>query len=123
MEDLERWATTCVGVACKGQVTSGGSLMAWTDELWKGRVIDAVDSDERNAKLGPLCPDVYADHQTPCGYPTPYGFTQPDRFVNEEWFGLFRVQQQCANKVDRIEPRESWFRIKALWKGGGCLLQ
>ena len=26
--------------------------MAWVDEWWKGRVIDAVDADERNAMLG-----------------------------------------------------------------------
>ena len=30
--------------------------------------------------------------------------------------------QPCANWVDQIEPRESWFRIKMLWTTGGCLL-
>ena len=121
IEGIEKNAVTCTH-GCESRTVAGGSVMAWVDEWWKGRVIDAVDSDERNAVLGPLCPDVLAELQSPCGYPTPYGFTQPDRFVNEEWFGLFRVKQPCANQVDQIEPREAWFRIKALWKYGGCLL-
>ena len=121
IEGIEKNAVTCVE-GCESRSVAGGSIMAWVDEWWKGRVIDAVDSDERNTLLGPLCPDKWAELQSPCGYPTPYGDTQPDRFVNEEWFGLFRVGKACANDVDLIVPRESWFRIKALWKWGGCIV-
>jgi hypothetical protein len=121
IEGIEKNAITCTH-GCESNSVAGGSIMAWVDEWWKGRVIDAVDADERNVQLGPLCPDLLAEMQSPCGYPTPFGFTQPDRFVNEEWFGLFRVKQPCANRVDQIEPREAWYRIKALWKHGGCLL-
>ena len=35
VEDLERHSTTCVGEQCKERLASGGSLMAWSDELWK----------------------------------------------------------------------------------------
>ena len=87
-------------------------------------MIDAVDTDDRNAQLGSLCAggDKLADFHSPCGYPTIYGATQPDSFVNEEWFGLFRVKRPCDDNVDQIEPREAWYRIKFVWKEGGCLL-
>ena len=123
IEGIEQNAVTCVA-GCESNTVAGGSIMAWVDEWWKGRVIDAVDTDERNTMLGSLCSggDKISDQQTPCGYPTIYGATQPDSFVNEEWFGLFRVKQPCDDNVDQIEPREAWYRIKWLWKQGGCLL-
>ena len=94
--------------------------MAWQDEWWKGRVIEAVNFDSRTATMGGLCPDLYADTHSGCGYPSG---AQPDtyvneltltltltlaltltltlaltltRYVNEEWFGLFAIAQpQC----------------------------
>ena len=61
--------------------------MAWTDELWKGRVIDATDTDHRNDQMTQameVCPDPSETYHSPCGYPSA---AQPDTFVNEEWLG------------------------------------
>lgn len=121
VEDVERNVVTCRS-GCESQTVAGSSVMAWVDEWWKGRVIDAVDADERNGKLGSLCPDGNEKLQTPCGYPTVYAPTQPDSFVNEEWFGLMKVKRSCADFVDQIEPREAWYRMKQLWTTGGCVL-
>ena len=71
--------------------------------------------------MGGLCPDLYADSHSGCGYPSaaqpdtyvneanpnpypyPYPYPYPDpnltlalaltlsRYVNEEWFGLFAI--------------------------------
>ena len=100
VEDIERHASACV-VGCApeaARVTMGGAVIGWADEWWKGRVIDAVEFDNRSDAIAHLCPDPWATQHTPCGYPSP---TQPDTYVNEEWFGLFRVAQKCANNVDQ----------------------
>ena len=82
VEDLERHASACqVGCAPQeGRIALGGSIMAWQDEWWKGRVIEAVNFDSRTATMGGLCPDLYADSHSGCGYPSA---AQPDTCVNE----------------------------------------
>ena len=92
VEDLEKYSTTCVGAQCKVPAASGGSLMAWVDEMWKGRVIDATGRDSRNELMDQVCPDKNQFFHTPCGYPSQ---AQPDLFVKEEWFGLFAVKHSC----------------------------
>ncbi|KAL1529856.1 hypothetical protein AB1Y20_000787 [Prymnesium parvum] len=75
--------------------------MAWVDETWKGRVIDAIDTDERSEEMA--CPDGRSDIHSPCGYPSG---GQPDTFVNEEWFGLNEVYSLCPkSEVDQLRPR------------------
>ena len=49
--------------------------LTWQDEWWKGRVIEAVNFDSRTETMGGLCPDVYADTHSGCGYPS---VAQPD---------------------------------------------
>ena len=85
IEDLERHSTTCVGPQCKEPVASGGSLMAWVDELWKGRVEEAMlGEDPRVSAMESvrMCPDRSQFYHALCGYPSG---AQPDQFVNEEW--------------------------------------
>ena len=120
VEDIERHASACVtGCANEsGRVVIGGSIMAWVDEMWKGRVIDAVEFDNRSEAMGAMCPDPWANVHTPCGYPSG---AQPDTYVNEEWFGILAVEKPCGNGVDRLRARRAWHRLKLLWKDGGCI--
>ena len=105
VEDLERHSPTCVAGCAEPRVASGGALIGWADELWKGRVIDSSAFDNRTARLRQqLCPDADAWLQTPCGYPSP---AQPDTYVNEEYFGIFAVNASCRVgdvTVDRLRP-------------------
>ena len=120
VEDIERHSSACV-VGCappEARVMIGGAIIGWADELWKGRVIDAVEFDNRSDAIGHLCPDPWANRHTPCGYPSP---TQPDTYVNEEWFGILTSERSCANRVDRLRARTAWHRLRFLWKDGGCL--
>ena len=74
--------------------------MAWADELWKGRVIDAVHRDARNTLMDSVCPDKDQFYHSPCGYASA---AQPDTFVNEEWFGTSRD----TNSTKRRRPHHS----------------
>ena len=58
-EDLERHSSACQhGCAPEAdRVCVGGSIMAWVDEWWKGRVIEATSFDTRTDTMGDLCPD------------------------------------------------------------------
>ena len=122
VEDLERHAITCTEGCADPQVTSGGTVMAWVDEYWKGRVIDSLQADNRTAAMAALCPDNDAHAHSPCGYPSS---AQPDGYVNEEWFGLFEVPRVCLARkgvlMDQMLPRAAWQRLKLLWTRGGCI--
>lgn len=113
--------------------------MAWADELWKGRVIDAVHRDARNTLMDSVCPDKDQFYHSPCGYASaaqplssqphtahPHSISlprhryasaaQPDTFVNEEWFGLFAIEQahgmrlkQGASHTPSPTPRPSLY--------------
>ena len=126
VEDLERHSSACE-VGCESdesRVALGGSIMAWQDEWWKGRVIEAVAFDNRTDAMaddrGSLCPDPLATRHSACGYPSG---AQPDTYVNEEWFGLFTIHRpQCqSGDIDQVRARDAWFRLKLIWKYGSCL--
>ena len=111
------WVLTLTESLARQPVVSGGAVLGWIDEYWKGRVIDSDEVDVRSSAMA--CPDAFADRHTSCGYPSASG--QPDRFVNEEWFGLFSLVGQCEkSQIDQIKPRAAWFGLKALWTTGGC---
>ena len=134
-EDLERHSSACQhGCAPEAdRVCVGGSIMAWVDEWWKGRVIEATSFDTRTDTMGDLCPDLEANVHSPCGYPTLANGedtgSQPDSYVNEEWFGLFHVSEPTCKsggswglKVDKLKARDAWLRLKLLWARGSCLV-
>jgi hypothetical protein len=119
-EDIERHSSACKYgcVPEESRVVLGGAIIGWADEWWKGRVIDATEFDARTWRMGAACPDPYAHVHSPCGYPSG---AQPDQYVNEEWFGLFKAERRCVDGPDRIRPRTAWERIRMLWRRGGCL--
>ena len=116
VEDLERHATTCTS-NCHTKTVAGGTLIAWVDEAWKGRVIDSVESDARTVAMTG-CPDPLATAHTACGYPSAGQF---DTYVNEEWYGFNRVVQACSkHRVDQIQPRLVYYGLRERWSGGSC---
>ena len=110
VEHLERHSTACVGDACGERIASGGLLMSWVDELWKG-----------HGSLPAGCPDGASDVQTPCGGLAP-GF--PDLFMNEEYWGLVAPSRACgdagAGAPDRLRPRLAYAALALLCREGGC---
>jgi hypothetical protein len=95
---IERNSVLCVG-NCDEEpdklVTSGGYIMSWSDEYWKG-VGYGPDS-------GRGCPDFNPNIQSQCGM---WKAMFPDWFMNEEWWGMVSVQKGCeAGDPDRVTPR------------------
>ena len=119
VEDLERHATTCAA-GCANRFISGGAIMSWVDEYWKGKAVTPVPTtDERVPVITRVCPSLKEYLHSPCGYASP---TQPDLYVNEEWFGLMAVKKRCSiNKVDLLRPRAAYYMLKMIWaEGGSC---
>lgn len=82
-------------------VCIGGSVMAYSDEWWKGK-FDSV-------KAG--CPDSDPAYHSFCGYATA---SHPDGYANEEWWGILRTKKNGVNP-DILEPRTAYYRLKNLW--------
>ena len=117
IEDLEKHATTCAS-GCGTRFVTGGSIMAWVDEYWKGKAVTAVPTtDERIPIIEKVCPSLKEKLHSPCGYMSP---TQPDLYTSEEYFGMMAIKKRCkVNQVDLLRPRASYFMLKFLWKKGG----
>ncbi|MCU0521705.1 MAG: hypothetical protein MUF84_13565 [Anaerolineae bacterium] len=91
-------------IAAHRDVCAGGSLMAYSDEWWKGRVgqTDAAHSD---------CPDANAGYHSDCGFAMS---SHPDGYANEEWWGMVR-RIDNGNGVDILQPRAVYGVLKSLW--------
>ena len=84
VEDLERHATTCAA-GCGERFLSGGAIMSWVDEWWKGKSVTPVPTtDPRVPTVTRVCPSLKEYLHSPCGYASP---TQPELYVNEVWLG------------------------------------
>lgn len=73
----------------------GGTIMAYSDEFWKS---------------GDPCSHDYG------GY---FADTHPDRFSNEEWYGIMAIEDD-GNKPDIMHPREVYCAL--LQAFGGAML-
>ncbi|MBF0452859.1 MAG: carboxypeptidase regulatory-like domain-containing protein [Candidatus Magnetomorum sp.] len=78
----------------------GGSIMAYSDEWWKGK--HATD---------PLCKDNDPEHHGFCGYATN---AHPDSYANEEWWGIMRTLKNGKN-IDQMKPRSIYYELQKLW--------
>lgn len=82
-------------------VCSGGSIMAYSDEWWKGKY----------GQSGPGCPDYDPCFQSICGYSTT---SHPDGFSNEEWWGIMRTIDNGSD-TDIMQPRAVYYVLRSLW--------
>ena len=85
-------------------ICSGGSIMAYSDEWWKGK---SGQTDERHAS----CPDYNASAHSTCGYAIS---AHPDGYANEEWWGIMRTVDH-GNDLDILQPRAVYYALQDLW--------
>ena len=82
-------------------ITSGGSIMAYSDEWWKGK----------HGQVRSGCPDYDSSSHSDCGYPIN---THPDGYANEEWWGIMRIKDNGTGP-DIIQPRAVYNTLKLMW--------
>jgi RHS repeat-associated protein len=88
-------------IVVNGDICIGGVIKAYSDEWWLGKYGNTL----------PECPDPDPAFHSVCGSPTD---SHPDKFVNNEWFGLMRVREDDA-QIDRMEPRRVYMTLRSLW--------
>ncbi|MEW6419257.1 MAG: LamG-like jellyroll fold domain-containing protein [Nitrospirota bacterium] len=89
-KEIEANSDTCIG----------GSIMAYSDEWWKGKY-----------STDPGCPDNNPTFHSTCGYPST---SHPDGYSNEEWWGIMRTVDNGTNP-DIMEPRAVYYRLHSIW--------
>eukprot|EP00808_Paulinella_micropora_P002770 g69914.t1 len=111
---------------------SGGFVMAWMDEFWKGSVnskgcYPPWPSKRFNSKHCQMqghatCPSQDIHKPNTCGYPLGSAF---DHYVNEAWWGIMAVQKKKSwfaptyptVKIDKLRPRQAYVTLQELWGG------
>jgi len=88
-------------IVANSNICIGSSIMAYSDEWWKGK--HSTDSD---------CQDDDPSHQSNCGYLTT---SHPDGYANEEWWGIMQSIKDSSGGIDIMEPRAVYYRLHALW--------
>jgi len=78
----------------------GASIMAYSDEWWKGK--KATD---------PLCEEDDPAKHGFCGYASN---GHPDGYANEEWWGIMRVIKN-ENGIDKVQPRNVYHELQKAW--------
>jgi hypothetical protein len=85
-------------------VCSGGSIMAYSDEWWKGKY-------GQNDATHTTCPEGSATTHSACGYAAS---SHPDGYANEEWWGIVRPVKNGSNP-DLMQPRAAYRALQSLW--------
>jgi beta-galactosidase/beta-glucuronidase len=91
-------------IVANSDVCSGGSIMAYSDEWWKGKH-GPTDSSH------PLCPDADPYYHSSCGYTND---AHPDGYANEEWWGIMRTIDN-GTSPDIMQPRAAYYALQSLW--------
>ncbi len=91
-------------IVANSNVCAGGSIMAYSDEWWKGKH-GQTDSDH------PDCPDTDSTFHSTCGYANG---AHPDGYANEEWWGIMRTLDNGTNP-DIMQPRAVYYTLQSLW--------
>ena len=88
-------------ISANSGVCLGGIIRAYSDEWWLGKFGNTLGG----------CPDLDPAFHSPCGHPSS---SDPDGFVNYEWFGIMRAKKNGTN-LDIMEPRKVYTTLKSLW--------
>jgi hypothetical protein len=91
-------------IEAHSDVCPGGSIMAYSDEWWKGR------SSQTDANH-PGCPDFDPLFHSSCGYANG---AHPDGYSNEEWWGIMRTVDGGTGP-DVMQPRTVYYTLQGLW--------
>lgn len=91
-------------IETNSNITIGGSITSYSDQWWKGKY--AMRSNKSD------CPNYNVSFHSDCGYPLG---SHPDRYVNEEWWGIMRVKDNGTGP-DIMEPKDVYYTLMELWK-------
>jgi uncharacterized repeat protein (TIGR01451 family) len=91
-------------IMANSNICSGGSIMAYSDEWWKGQH-GQTDANH------PDCPDYDPCFHSTCGYATG---AHPDGYANEEWWGIMRTVDNGSDP-DIMQPRAVYYTLRSLW--------
>jgi len=75
----------------------GGTIMAYSDEWWKGADFGNCGSD--------------STHDFSCGHGD---FPTPDGWSNEEWYGIMRTVPNPGG-ADIMQPRQIYYEFRDIW--------
>jgi uncharacterized repeat protein (TIGR02543 family) len=93
-------------IANNSDVCIGGSIMAYSDEWWKGYSTTPSGCPKGSTDF---CPDNDPAYHSTCGYPAS---SHPDGYSNEEWWGIMRTKDNGPNP-DIMEPRTVYCTLQA----------
>ena len=93
-------------IEANSDVCFGGSIMAYSDEWWKGKYGQASGCPDSCG-----CPDYDPGCHSKCGYPID---SHPDGFSNEEWWGIMRTIDN-GSAPDIMQPRAVYYTLQSLW--------
>jgi hypothetical protein len=91
-------------IVAHSAICSGGSIMTYSDEWWKGK-------NGQNDSSHPNCPENDPAAHSSCGYAAS---SHPDGYANEEWWGIMRPVKNGSNP-DQMQPRAVYRTLQSLW--------